>query len=681
MEQSNASSRTSQSFALLIGIDKYQHHAVTPLRGAVEDMGQFKSFLVERLKLKVENITTLTDKEATREKIISAFQQLQDNISYGATVIIYYAGHGASVKRPPTWQESGGDRVEAIVPHDFGDGCPVIPDRTLRALIYSIQKAKGDNITVVFDCCHSGSGTRGGEEDVRVRSATSALENISLRSDLDGEIIKEAHAIGHLPKIGSSGSQILLAACQKSQLAREKKNRGRFTMALLDTLKRVDLNETTYLQLMVELPNIPGQDPQCEGLHKNRILFQNKFANRGWHKISRLNSPPIATHSPSNAAENHGTSPRRPQTNAQRYVVFCGEVHGISIETRLAVYVEEEFLGELIAETVHATQTEARCEPNFDPKSYLSNREGATIEVLDTGVLHVAVSPNTLRIAEDLRMELSVRRGIILEGDPAHAQLSIDFASGSAKFSINLNNLVVHLDKKTAGSQSTGFWQCVGKIDNPSLSALLAIIPSAEKYCWHLHRQTTKPLIGKNVTLSFREIDFEDSESGEIVSKAVGEDIYEPGGVSRVPSHDSTYYGLTITNNSRRDLFVAAFVFQSTLSIETIYESNAAAGQADYCLAALQSLRFGYDLLAAELLSFTADRLRSSLTASKSDFCCIKLFLSSQPLALNIRQSSPFDLEDDGDDEYRGMLRPKADALPQLQRWEAISVPILIIPN
>ncbi|KAL0562423.1 hypothetical protein V5O48_019664, partial [Marasmius crinis-equi] len=111
----------------------------------------------------------MRDQDATREKILSAIQELADSPVIGANdpMVIYYAGHGAEVDSPFGTTR----KIQMLVPHDFvAKGSTVsqgqgIFNHTLSRLLGKIGKNKTDNITVIFDSCHSGLGAREDERD------------------------------------------------------------------------------------------------------------------------------------------------------------------------------------------------------------------------------------------------------------------------------------------------------------------------------------------------------------------------------------------------------------------------------------------------------------------------------------------------------------------------------------
>ena len=70
-----------------------------------------------------------------------------------AAIIIYFAGHGASVPKPQEWADwaTAEGHIEMMCPSDMNvkvDGKVVdgIPDRTLSVLLNRLSESKGDNI-------------------------------------------------------------------------------------------------------------------------------------------------------------------------------------------------------------------------------------------------------------------------------------------------------------------------------------------------------------------------------------------------------------------------------------------------------------------------------------------------------------------------------------------------------
>ncbi|KAH0832380.1 peptidase C14, caspase domain-containing protein [Lanmaoa asiatica] len=158
----NHSGRSMQNmFALIIGIDDYI--SCRKLRGAVADAKSVKEYLEEVLQVPQDHIRTLFDHQATRSAIIKAFRDLRSDqrIENGDPIVIFYAGHGGELPAPLFWGPWGVEsKIQCLLPQDYkGSTIYPIPDCTIGALIQDIAKEKGNNISVIFDCCHSASGT------------------------------------------------------------------------------------------------------------------------------------------------------------------------------------------------------------------------------------------------------------------------------------------------------------------------------------------------------------------------------------------------------------------------------------------------------------------------------------------------------------------------------------------
>lgn len=130
------------------------------LKGAVPDARAVCKWVRSTFHVPEYNIRTLEDGQATRVNIINALTALSTdpNITENDAILIYYAGHGASIPCPPDWESEFIDgqrsRIQAILPQDVKkdvDDEPIycIPDRTIGALLNKIADQKGDNIVRV----------------------------------------------------------------------------------------------------------------------------------------------------------------------------------------------------------------------------------------------------------------------------------------------------------------------------------------------------------------------------------------------------------------------------------------------------------------------------------------------------------------------------------------------------
>ncbi|KAF5326404.1 hypothetical protein D9611_000943 [Ephemerocybe angulata] len=276
--------------ALIIGIDDYSLSATgfKPLKAAVSDADRFRDWLVNELNVSPSSIRNLRNKAATRKAIVSEFQSLATKaaIKEGDPIVIYYAGHGSEAPAPKEWHWDS-PKIQMIVPWDYKhpDGAnrtvQGIPDRTLGFLLTNISKNKGDNITVIFDSCHSGSGTRSDEGDSQTRGGYYSSE---VPADLDEGLFSSAGGtrgarVSERFRHHGLRSHVLLAACAQHEEAREEKDSGDFTRVLLKALSGVATTEITYEDLMQRMESLTKQTPQCEGFFRSRFLFNKKVPN------------------------------------------------------------------------------------------------------------------------------------------------------------------------------------------------------------------------------------------------------------------------------------------------------------------------------------------------------------------------------------------------------------------
>jgi peptidoglycan/xylan/chitin deacetylase (PgdA/CDA1 family)/uncharacterized caspase-like protein len=146
------------SHALVIGIDQYG--AWPKLSHAVRDAQAVRESLVSRFGFKADNVTLLTDAEATRANILKALNERfgdSRRVKRDDRVFVFFAGHG-STRRLPSGREVG-----YIVPVDAG-----LNDLQADAIAMPQLQEVAEAITAkhalfVIDACYSGLGlTRGG---------------------------------------------------------------------------------------------------------------------------------------------------------------------------------------------------------------------------------------------------------------------------------------------------------------------------------------------------------------------------------------------------------------------------------------------------------------------------------------------------------------------------------------
>ena len=224
--------------ALCIGINDYPG-TQNDLAGCVNDA---EDWAVE-LGARGFSVTKLLDSEASRDGMVQQMGEVIESAQYGDTVVITYSGHGTWVPDSSGDEQDGRD--EALCPHDISRAGPLIDDDIRR--LFS-RRVAGARILLISDSCHSGSVTRGIEDDLepdmpRVRFMPP--QDWMHDSELPATKARPQALVGSLRRLGSD---LLLAGCMDSEYSYDTRFHGRpngaFTYYALKTLR--DAKPTTY---------------------------------------------------------------------------------------------------------------------------------------------------------------------------------------------------------------------------------------------------------------------------------------------------------------------------------------------------------------------------------------------------------------------------------------------------
>lgn len=158
---------TGRKLALLVGINAYPETGLlAPLRGCVNDVEMQYHLLVHRFGFNPADILKLTDAQATRTGILTAFEEhLIQQAKPGDVVVFHFSGHGSRVLDPdrdfPDGLNSTLVPVDSPLPEGFPRQGGPVHDITGHTLFLLMKALQTDQVTVVLDSCHSGGGTRG----------------------------------------------------------------------------------------------------------------------------------------------------------------------------------------------------------------------------------------------------------------------------------------------------------------------------------------------------------------------------------------------------------------------------------------------------------------------------------------------------------------------------------------
>lgn len=152
---------TGNKKSLFIGINYFGTKA--ELRGCINDVISLKSFVVDKFSFPTDqaHMRVLTDdsKDAdlmpTRANIIAGMKWLVKDAKKDDSLFMHYSGHGGSQQdaSPDTDEADGKD--ETLCPCDYSTSGVIVDDELHDILVKSLPE--GVRLTVLFDCCHSGS--------------------------------------------------------------------------------------------------------------------------------------------------------------------------------------------------------------------------------------------------------------------------------------------------------------------------------------------------------------------------------------------------------------------------------------------------------------------------------------------------------------------------------------------
>jgi hypothetical protein len=224
--------------ALCVGIDSYP---TSPLAGCVHDAQTW----AQALRGLGFDVTTVLDRDATRQRVLDALHALIDQARAGDSLVFQYAGHGTQA------EDISGDESdrydEALVPIDYTSGALLLDDDL--AEVYR-RLPDGAVLTLFMDCCHSGTNSRFAPIDRSVSRGDERRRFLELTGDLEEAHRKfRARARGPEPTNAEESLPGLIhfAACLDNQFAYESGGQGHFTRvaaaALAAAVARSQTNE------------------------------------------------------------------------------------------------------------------------------------------------------------------------------------------------------------------------------------------------------------------------------------------------------------------------------------------------------------------------------------------------------------------------------------------------------
>ena len=450
----------SELRALLIGIDEWQNSGtLQSLSGCVNDVSLIADVLRGSFGVADSDVQILRNEQATRAGIIAA---IRTHLVAHAKAwreagcpepppayLLHYSGHGSRAYAGRVAKMTRYD--ETIVPHDSRQADVVdIRDFELGELVDELA-GYCDNVTVVLDCCHSGSGLRDVDalpirrcrpDDrpelvaaVEAGDVVSSADRARTRSGDADDADDADDAAGPTGFRSRRDQWVLFASCQFDQAANEtrvmidgeERKFGLMSYALAQELASLDsqrrlTNRELWERISARVRREkPHQWPQCEG-QRDRPLF------------------------------GHATLPRDlflrvVGVENGRVAIDGGQVHGLAVGVELDLFPataalagESEPVGRLSLMQVGATQSSAtRLSGEAEP--------GMRVAVDETTCTAAAISLAIDASADTVRQPLLAA----IERDPLLSRCTV--RTDEAANATTPADLTVHLFEHRTGDR------------------------------------------------------------------------------------------------------------------------------------------------------------------------------------------------------------------------------------
>lgn len=272
--------------AVLIGINKYQVPG-SDLSGCVNDVKNLRGALTTYYGFADKDITTLTDLKATKKAMQRVIKKLIAGGKKGDVLVLHYSGHGSNV--PDDNGDEADRRDEILCPTDL-DWKDPFRDDWLRTTVNKLRK--GVSLTIIMDCCHSGTITRAitpPDAPRKERFLPCPLDLMAVESSrkLRGTVRGQ---LGKAPRgrkrksdvVHADIQEMLITGCRDTQTSADARIGGTYngalTYYLVESIKEAK-GKLTYRELHRRtIAKLKQQDfdqvPQLEG---QRTAFDRQF--------------------------------------------------------------------------------------------------------------------------------------------------------------------------------------------------------------------------------------------------------------------------------------------------------------------------------------------------------------------------------------------------------------------
>lgn len=195
-------------WAVVIGVSEFSNPKIPQLKYPAKDAKDFYQFLISEGKFAKDHVLLLTDRDATKVRILDAFGDgwLPRRVLPDDMVVIFISSHGSAA-------DGAGENF--IIAYDSDPNHPYATGIRLQDLSTEVTKRTGcERVVLLLDACHSGAATTGAK---------------GLQRSMTNFDIEKLAGIG----------QLIISSSQSDEVSWESKRyqNSVFTHSLIEALK------------------------------------------------------------------------------------------------------------------------------------------------------------------------------------------------------------------------------------------------------------------------------------------------------------------------------------------------------------------------------------------------------------------------------------------------------------
>lgn len=310
----NSLTFAQNKYALLIGVSNYpQNESKKQFWGNLssdKDLELLKKNLPKQ-GFTPEHIFTLENENVTPKGVAKAVEKLCEQLSNDDIVILHFSGHGQQITDLDLAEDDGYD--EAFVcynaPTAYYDGYKGedhLTDDQINVLISKIREKLGSkgHLLVLFDSCHSGNMTRGGNELTKRGGEGKIVIPNEVIKTLEKVRVSEGYSdwIHSEDDRSDLSSFCAMSGCLPGEvnfqiLDKSNIQYGSLTYAFCEVMKQPGLEKMNYQDISLRIKQIiqnkvsqynQSQHPSVEGNLNNLFLSGKANGIKPYFEISEI---------------------------------------------------------------------------------------------------------------------------------------------------------------------------------------------------------------------------------------------------------------------------------------------------------------------------------------------------------------------------------------------------------